>query len=65
MSDNIRKLATIVALDVAGYSARTEADEARTSAEMAALRKVIEPCEISQGPLQLQFRPRGNLQSCR
>jgi hypothetical protein len=26
-----RKLATIVALDVAGYSARTEADEARTT----------------------------------
>ena len=37
-----RKLATIVALDVAGYSARTEADEARTTSEVAALRKVIE-----------------------
>ena len=37
-----RKLATIVALDVAGYSARTEADEARTTAEVAALRAVIE-----------------------
>jgi adenylate cyclase len=37
-----RKLATIVALDVAGYSARTEADEARTTAEIAALRIVIE-----------------------
>ncbi len=38
----LRKLATIVALDVAGYSARTEADEAKTTAEVAALRKVIE-----------------------
>lgn len=37
-----RKLATIVALDVAGYSARTEADEAKTTAEIAALRSVIE-----------------------
>jgi adenylate cyclase len=42
MTDITRKLATIVALDVAGYSARTEADEARTTAEVAALRKVIE-----------------------
>jgi len=41
-SENTRKLATIVALDVAGYSARTEADEARTTAEVAALRRVIE-----------------------
>jgi TolB-like protein len=37
-----RKLTTIVALDVAGYSARTEADEAGTAAEVAALRGVIE-----------------------
>lgn len=37
-----RKLATIVALDVAGYSARTEADEAKTTGEVAALRAVIE-----------------------
>ena len=42
MTDVTRKLATIVALDVAGYSARTEADEARTTGEVAALRKVIE-----------------------
>ncbi|MFM9864366.1 MAG: TIR domain-containing protein [Micropepsaceae bacterium] len=42
MTDTTRKLATIVALDVAGYSARTEADEARTTAEVAALRTVIE-----------------------
>jgi hypothetical protein len=37
-----RRLTTIVALDVAGYSARTEADEARSAAEVAALRGVIE-----------------------
>jgi hypothetical protein len=29
-----RTLATIVTLDVAGYPARTEADEARTTAEV-------------------------------
>ncbi len=44
-----RKLATIVALDVAGYSARTEADEARTTAEVAALRKVIEEIATRHG----------------
>jgi TolB-like protein len=37
-----RRLTTIVALDVAGYSALTEADEARTTTEVAALRSVIE-----------------------
>src|SRR5262245_15349426 len=37
-----RRLTTIVALDVAGYSARTEADETRSAAEVAALRAVIE-----------------------
>ena len=37
-----RRLTTIVALDVAGYSARTEADEAGTAAEVAALRSAIE-----------------------
>lgn len=37
-----RRLTTIVALDIAGYSARTEADEARSTAEVAALRSVIE-----------------------
>ncbi len=36
-----RRLTTIVALDVAGYSARTEADEAGTAAAVAALRAVI------------------------
>lgn len=49
MSDTTRKLATIVALDVAGYSARTEADEARTTAEVAALRKVIEGIAAKHG----------------
>ncbi len=49
MSDTTRKLATIVALDVAGYSARTEADEARTTAEVAALRKVIEAIAAKHG----------------
>jgi TolB-like protein/class 3 adenylate cyclase len=44
-----RKLATIVALDVAGYSARTEADEAKTTAEVAALRKVIEAIAARYG----------------
>jgi len=37
-----RRLTTIVAVDVAGYSARAEADEARATAEVAALRSVIE-----------------------
>ncbi len=49
MTDPIRKLATIVSLDVAGYSARTEADEARTTAEVAALRKVIEVIAAKHG----------------
>ncbi|MFM9864204.1 MAG: TIR domain-containing protein [Micropepsaceae bacterium] len=51
MADDVqtRKLATIVALDVAGYSARTEADEARTTAEVAALRKVIEAIAAKHG----------------
>ena len=49
MTDLTRKLATIVALDVAGYSARTEADEARTTAEVASLRKVIEAIAAKHG----------------
>jgi len=49
MADATRKLATIVALDVAGYSARTEADEAKTTAEVAALRKVIEAIAAKHG----------------
>jgi len=44
-----RKLATIVALDVAGYSARTEDDEARATAEVAALRPVIEGIANAHG----------------
>ncbi len=44
-----RKLATIVALDVAGYSARTEANEAKATAEVAALRKVIEAIATGHG----------------
>ncbi len=51
MAENMpsRKLATIVALDVAGYSARTEADEAKTTAEVANLRKIIESIAESHG----------------
>ena len=37
--NHTRKLATIVALDVAGYSAQTEAGEAHTTSEVASLRK--------------------------
>jgi TolB-like protein len=44
-----RRLTTIVALDVAGYSARTEADEAKTTAEVAALRRVIEGIATAKG----------------
>jgi hypothetical protein len=44
-----RRLTTIVALDVTGYSARTEAHEARTTAEVAALRRVIEGIATAQG----------------
>src|SRR2546426_2356840 len=44
-----RRLTTIVAPDVAGYSARTEADEARTTAEVVALRRVIEGIATAQG----------------
>jgi class 3 adenylate cyclase len=47
MADNAapRKLATIVA----GYSARTEADEAKTTAEVAALHNVIEAIAARHG----------------
>ena len=41
-ADTVRKLTTVVALDVAGYSARTESDEARATAEVSALRGLIE-----------------------
>jgi adenylate cyclase len=40
--DAVRKLTTVVAVDVAGYSARTEADEAAATAEVSALHGVIE-----------------------
>ena len=51
MADDVqtRKLASIVALDVAGYSARTEADEAKTSAEVAALRTMIDRIARAHG----------------
>ncbi len=49
MSDATRKLATIVALDVAGYSARTEADEAKATSEVAGLRGVIEGIASRRG----------------
>jgi class 3 adenylate cyclase len=43
-----RRLTTIVAMDV-GYSARIEADETRTTAEVAALRSVIERIAVMRG----------------
>ena len=49
MAEATRKLATIVAVDVAGYSARTEADEAGTTAEIAALRSVIDAIAARHG----------------
>jgi TolB-like protein/class 3 adenylate cyclase/Flp pilus assembly protein TadD len=49
MTDLNRKLATIVALDVAGFSARTEADEAKTIAQVSNLRPVIESIAKAHG----------------
>ncbi len=49
MTDPTNKLATIVALDVAGFSARTEADQARTVAQITLLRPVIEGIAKSHG----------------
>ena len=49
MTGTNHKLATIVALDVAGFSARTEADEARTIAQIANLRPVIEGIAKAHG----------------
>ena len=49
MSDQVNRLATIVALDVAGFSARTEADQARTVAQIANLRPVIEGIAKAHG----------------
>jgi TolB-like protein/class 3 adenylate cyclase len=45
----LRRLTTIVALDVAGYSARTEADEAKATAEVTALRSLIESIAEPRG----------------
>jgi hypothetical protein len=61
LTEPTRKLATIVALDVAGYSART-------TAEVAALRKVIEGIAGKRFICEWQmFRPsrRGSPQSRR
>jgi len=44
-----RRLATIVALDVAGYSARTEIDESRAAAEVSALRESVERVAAAHG----------------
>jgi TolB-like protein/class 3 adenylate cyclase/Tfp pilus assembly protein PilF len=49
MTDLNRKLATIVALDVAGFSARAEADEAKTIAQVTLLRPVIEGIAKAHG----------------
>jgi class 3 adenylate cyclase len=48
LTDTPRKLATIVALDVAGYSARTAA-AAKTTAEVTPLRQVIESIAAAHG----------------
>ena len=44
-----RRLTTIVALDVAGYSARTEADEARATSEIGTLRGLIDTIAARHG----------------
>ena len=44
-----RRLTTIVALDMAGYSARTEADEVRSAAEVAGLRAIVEEIAAPRG----------------
>jgi len=48
-NNHVRKLATIVALDVAGYSARTESDERKAISEIAALRMLIEDVAAGHG----------------
>ncbi len=45
----LRRLATIVALDVAGYSALTEADEAHATAAVAEVRRLIEATVAKHG----------------
>ncbi|MDB5432682.1 MAG: hypothetical protein JWP35_3798 [Caulobacter sp.] len=48
----MRRLATIVAVDIVGYSARTEADEASAAADVAVLRAGIEAaCAAHDGRL--------------
>jgi len=47
--NHVRKLATILALDVAGYSARTEVDERKTAAEIATLRTLIQDIAAYHG----------------
>lgn len=42
-----RRLAAIVALDVAGYSARTERNEAKTAAQVAILRNLVEAIAVA------------------
>jgi class 3 adenylate cyclase len=49
LSEVARKIAVIVALDVAGYSARTEADETGTAAAIASLRSFIEAAASKHG----------------
>ena len=44
-----RRLTTIVALDVAGYSARAEADEANAAHEVTALRRLIDDIASPHG----------------
>lgn len=48
-ADLTRKLASIVAVDVAGYSAQTERDELAAVSAIAALRQRIEACAASHG----------------
>jgi hypothetical protein len=50
-----RRLTTIVALDVAGYSARTEADEARTCVDEVSYDFKAE-CEKARGVPTQEFR---------
>lgn len=43
-----QKLATIMSIDVAGYSERTENDQARTASEIAALRQRVDALALEQ-----------------
>ena len=57
-SEISRRLATIVALDVAGYSARTEADETASIVEIGGLRQTID--EIVRGHSGRVFNSAGD-----